>query len=375
MGTLQLLTAEGAADGHAGEVFGCAYSHDGGLLLSAGWDGHLRAWDPGTLQPVAALQVGHKPLSSCAFSPDGQLWLSGSMEGMLTAHDAGSQQVAWAFIAHTRPISAIHYAPDGQLFATASWDRRVALRALGKEREPKVLAGHRDIVAGCQFTPDGKRLLSWSYDGAVRLWDVNLGREAAILGEHGTRVTAGAVSPGGRWAVSGGINGGIKLWDLDALAEAGSADLPTEVRGLFFLADADSFLVLDAEGMLTLLTAPTFDLQDQLTLGTKALCGDLAPAGDRLAVGGEDGRVRFVAIEGFDQAALVVAATKGFKDATTLFDRLLGKTRAIPTFQFTCPTCRHTNTSMGDQPPDAFPCPGCGRVLRIGTLRAQLQSR
>src|SRR5262249_31756321 len=147
VGTLQLLAADQAQGGHAGEVFACAYSADGALVLSGGWDGHLRLWEAETGTVLTGLRAGVKPLSAWRFTPDGGGWVSGSMEGTLTFWDAVSHQPRLSFLGHTRPISAICYAPDREHLATASWDRQVVLRKAGQEREGRALAGHHDIVA------------------------------------------------------------------------------------------------------------------------------------------------------------------------------------------------------------------------------------
>jgi WD40 repeat protein len=373
VGTLRLLAIDGVPEVHAGEVFAAAYSADGAMVLSGGWDGYLRAWDAGTGLTISALPAAAKPLSACAISPDGRSWLSGSMEGMLTCWDPASQTPQWTFMAHIRPISSIHYSPDGQILATTSWDRQITLRKVGREHEPRVLAGHEDIVAGCCFATGGRQLLSWSYDGTVRLWDALTGREVVILGEHGTRVTAGVVSPDNQWAVTGGLDGGLKLWSLTDMSETGAAVLPAEVRGLFHLPDGSSFVAADADGLLTLLNAPGFEVQDQLALDAKALCGALSPLADQLAIGGEDGRVRFIAIEGFEEAPLPLTVTQGVRQTKTGLDRLFGRTRAQPTYRFACPACRSETEAIGPAPSVEFACPACGRRLRVATTLPQMQ--
>jgi dipeptidyl aminopeptidase/acylaminoacyl peptidase len=373
VGTLRLLTTDEVPEGHAGEVFACSYSPDGALVVSAGWDGALRGWDAGSGMSLVSISAAAKPLSACAVTPDGKSWWAGSMEGMLTAWDPASQTPLWTFMAHTRPISAIRFAPDGQTLATTSWDRQVALRKTGKEREPRVLAGHTDIVAGCCFAAGGRQLLSWSYDGTVRLWDVTTGREVALLGDHGTRVTAGDVSPDGHWAVTGGMDGNLKLWSLTDLAEADAAVLPAEVRGLFHLSDGSSFVAVNADGLLTLLSAPNFEVHDQLALEVKTQCGALAPLADQLALGGDDGRVRFVAVEGFEETAVPVTVAQGVRVTSTGLDRLFGRTRSLPTYRFACPACRQETEGTGAAPAGEFACPACGRRLRVAGTMPQMQ--
>jgi hypothetical protein len=372
VGTLRLLEGPSPAEGHNGEVFCCAYSADGGSVLSAGWDGCLRLWDASSGAPVVCLPASPKPLSCCAFSPDGRRWLSGSMEGLLSLWDAVSHQSLFSFVAHTRPISAIAFAPEGEAVATASWDRTITLRKVGREREGRSLTGHLDIVAGCRFTVDGKHLLSWSHDDTLRVWSLDGGRELGALYGHKDRVTTAALAPDGRWALSGSRDGTLRLWDLPQQKAVGSVQVGPEVRACFFLLDGESVVAADASGRLLLLGLPDFAVQAQVQAPFKALCGELAPSGAQLALGGEDGRVHFVAVDGLEEASLVVTATQRFKEEATLFGRLLGTRRRTRTYQYTCPSCRQT-VEAAQLPSETVACPRCRRRLRVNPRAPLLQ--
>jgi WD40 repeat protein len=371
VGTLRLLESEGVREGHAGEIYSCCFAPDGAFILSAGWDGHLRLWEATSAAPVCALRASPKPLACCAFSRDGRQWLSGSMEGILSLWDAVSHAPLQTFVAHTRPISAITFAPDGQQLATSSWDRHVTLRQASKEREGKSLSSHNDIVAGCRFSADGSLLLSWSHDGSVCVWDAMTGSLGQTLLGHDDRVTAAALSPDGRWVASGGRDGVLKLWALDQGAELASVAQSAEIRGCFFLLDGQSLVTVDANGWLVILAVPSLEVQGELSTGLKVLCGDLAPAGNQIALGCEDGLVRLVALEDFDDAPLIVTASQGTKATSSFLGRLLGTTRIVTVYSFTCPTCQTTveSTALSHQP---FPCPKCKRRLRFNS-RVALQ--
>jgi WD40 repeat protein/ribosomal protein S27E len=374
MTTLRLMTDEMAASGHNGEVFGCAYSPDNASVLSAGWDGHLRYWNAGTGNEMAALQANPKALSACAFTPNGRQWVSGSMDGVLAFWDLASHECVDSFMAHTRPISAISYAPNGKQLATASWDRKIVLRKIGNEREGKVLHGHTDIVSGCRYTLDGLNLLTWSHDGSVRLWDVEQTREITVLGMHEDRVTAAALAPDGRWAVTCGRDGSMKLWDLTDRVEVVSAQQAAEVRGCFFTLDAQSFVTVDAEGWLVVLAVPTMEVQLEVRTRLKVMCADLAPGGAQLALGCEDGCMRFVAVEGFENASVLVTATKVAQETDTLISRFLGTKKIRHVFQFTCPACLNV-AEVVSLPAAPVSCDRCGRMLRVNRQARELQPR
>jgi WD40 repeat protein len=365
--TLQLITTGTVGQGHGGDVFACAYSADGAFVLSAGWDGHLRLWETNTGTPVTSLQAGPKPLSACAFTPQGLQWLSGSMDGLLNFWDAQTHALNLSFVAHTRPISAITFSPDGQLLATASWDRQIFLRKAGKEREGRTLSGHQDIVTGCRFMPDGRRLLSWSHDGTVRYWDTEFGSTEGVLGVHDERVTAAGVSPDGRFAASGSRDGLVKLYDMNEGTEVGSVSLPTEVRGCFFLLDGQSLVTVDAEGWITLFLAPGLEPQAELGTGVKAQSCELSPTGVQLALGAEDGYLYLVAVEGMENAPLVVTAAPHTKQKKTLFGK-----KVVHSFRFTCPVCRHVG-EVERVPGQPIACGSCRRKLRLNAPARQLQ--
>ncbi len=286
MGTLRLLEPSSPPERHDGEVFSCAYTPDSAFVLSGGWDGMLRLWDVVTGSTLTSLPASPKPLSCCASSPDGKQWLTGSMDGLFGIWDGISHHLLQSFVAHTRPISSISFSRDGQTLATASWDRQISLRRTGKEREGRTVSAHTDIVAGCLFCIDGKHLVSWSYDGTIKLWDLHTLREVATLTGHTDRVTTLSLSPDGQYALSGGRDATVRLWDLEAHSEVATVNLGAEVRACFFLPDGETIAVADAVGRLFLMSSPTFEVQSQLQMPFKALCGDAGPLGDAAGPGG-----------------------------------------------------------------------------------------
>jgi WD40 repeat protein len=372
---MRALRVRGAttAAGHGGEVYSCVYTGDGAFVLSAGWDGCLRLWMTSNVTPVTALNASAKPLSCCAVTADGTAWLSGSMDGVLGWWDAVSHQLRQSFIAHIRPISAVQFSPDGRYLATASWDRKLMLRRVGNEREGRALSGHHDMVLGCRWSPDSKRLLSWSQDATLRVWDAEGARENFRLIGHADRISAACLSKDGQWVLSGGRDGMVRLWDLSKRVEIRSLRLNNEVIGCWFLADGRSALTVTAGGGIGWWSLPNLELQTELATNNRVLCGDLAPSGTEVVLGGEDGQLRFVALEGIEEAPLLVTPTpNAVKSKSGVLHRILGKQKAPCSYQLTCPVCRHT-TEIASLPRESIRCSACNRLLRVSADGPQLQ--
>jgi WD40 repeat protein len=361
------MNAGPATAGHDGEVFACAFTPDGEFALSGGWDGHLRLWQAATGEPVAAIPASPKALSACAVSPDGSRWLSAELDGTLTFWDAATREPSKRVLAHTRPVSMIEFGDGGVPLVTASWDRGVKVwDAAGLEGV--LLSGHLDIVAGCRLTPDGRQLLSWSHDGTLRLWDLDEMGQSAVLSGHEDRVTAGAVSPDGRWLASGGRDGVVHLWERDTQQIVSRVKRPVEVRGCFFLRDGSALLVADRDGAVTVHRVPDLESLSGAMTRQPVECAALDPAGRCLALGGVDGRVRFVAVEGFDEAPLFVTPTRAKFLRASPLQRLFGKSTVGHVYRLTCPACRRPFELGRAEPDQVIGCPGCRRRLRVGTL-------
>jgi len=362
--TLRLVSTADT-EKHNGEVFACAYTPDGGFVLSAGWDGHLRLWEVSTGVQITALHVGAKPLSACTITPDAKRWVAGSMEGLITFWDSHTHELRSQVVAHTRPVSCLRFSPDASLLASTSWDRQLGLRFLDSERDSRTFTAHDDIVTGCAFSPDGRSLLTWSHDQTLKWWDVESNRLKTTLEGHQDRVTAADVSPDGQLAASGSRGGELIVWNRDTNTQAGAMKLGSEVRGCFFLPDASGLLVAESSGQVHLFSMPGLQPQVALVLQQPVQCGALSPDGRQLALGGEDGVVRFVAVEGGEERPLVVTATQSLRVTATRLQKLFGRSTRTLVYSCTCPSCRHPVERLGKLSADPFPCPKCRRPLRF----------
>src|SRR5262249_17501481 len=150
-----------------------AYSPNGKILASGGYDKRIRLWDPDTGKEVRILE------------------------------------------GHTSYVNAIGLSADGKLLASGGQDKELLLWEVETGKLRRRIQGHRAPIERLALSPDGKVLASSCLEGTLRLWDTSTAKEIRSLPIHkGYRVLAMTFTPDSKLlAFNNRSEDGIQLVD------------------------------------------------------------------------------------------------------------------------------------------------------------------
>ncbi len=295
------------------------FSPDGKWLVVGTQSGQLFLFDNATGKLRKKLEGHEAPVTKVAFSRDGRLLASGGYDRAVRIHNLVTGEVQ-TFRGFTQAVTTIVFSPDGQIVAAGSSDSTVRLLPTSRSDGRLLRAdGGKEHVSrsGLILIPaDGKRVLMVDFTGVLRSWDIETGQqrfEVKALPEN--YVCALASAPAGDLvaiALGAELNNsglrpkldterkgetGVRLWDADGRL-AGTLEVDTASSAMAFSKDGKYLVTGQVDGSIV-----AFDLASRRrersigghTAEVKAL--SFSPDGKQIVSASNDGFVRLANVE------------------------------------------------------------------------------
>jgi WD40 repeat protein/serine/threonine protein kinase len=195
-----------------------AVSPDGRLLVTAGADNTLRVRDAADFRELRTLRGHTAPAAAAAFGPDGRL-VTGDFDGTVRVWDATTGWELHTLRGHAGPVGTA-FSRDGKHVASCGVDGTTRVSDARTGRLVRTIRGESAMTGWVAFSPDGLRLATGNLDGTVRVWDFREDHEALTLRGHTDMVMGLAFSPNGDQLVSCSLDGTVRVWDATPLGAA-----------------------------------------------------------------------------------------------------------------------------------------------------------
>jgi WD40 repeat protein/serine/threonine protein kinase len=201
----------GQALAHQDEVRAVAFSRDGRLAASGGYDRIVRLWQTAPRPFVGPLAHG-SPLTGAALSRDGKRAATAGADGSVQLWDTASGRPTGPKMRHGDGVHDVLFSHDGRTLLTIGRDgfRRWLVRTgqgLG--------AGLKHVrgINEAELSPDGKRLALASADHTATVWQAGTDQRQATL-PHGSEVHSVTFHPWLPLLLTGCADRQARLWDL-----------------------------------------------------------------------------------------------------------------------------------------------------------------
>jgi WD40 repeat protein len=264
--------------GHGSDLESVAFSFDGKMFASGGWDNRILVYGadtPNFGQKLFTLEGHYAGISCVAFSRDGKMLASASRDFSVKIWDLSNGSLITTLSQHTDVVNRVYFDQAGKNVLTCSNDGTIQILDIARIAKPKVLkiggqvngfvqspdrksfyvatngaeilqvdptgkvirklSGHSDAVNQIELTPDRKFLVSCSNDKTAIIWDIANAKPLRKCNGHNWKVTGFSISSDSRYLLTGCNDGEAIVWDMaTAKALATLKGMGTNVRSVAF---------------------------------------------------------------------------------------------------------------------------------------------
>jgi WD40 repeat protein len=219
---------------HASWVLAVAWEPGDECVASAGGDGTVHVWRPGTGESLRTYR-GHKRLLNkanlqatiytLAWAPEGRYIASAGTGADVYVWDASTGQTMHIYKDHSRiwPIVfTLAWSPDGTRIASAcssaSLDKRIHVWEVATAEAVTYYDARYGLipnfsVLSLAWSPDGMNLAAACGDKAIRLWETETGCLVSKYSHRSDTVSQLAWSPDSRYLASAHADQAVYIWD------------------------------------------------------------------------------------------------------------------------------------------------------------------
>jgi len=206
--------AEIAAHGDA--IYALAFSADGTLLASAGYDRVVKLWNPAKPADEPKLLKDHSDaVYALSFQPDGKRLASAGADRSVKIWDTASGKRLFSLGDATDWLYAVAWHPNGKQLAAAGVDKNLRVWDIDADggKLAKSAFAHAKAVQAVLYGPEGKSIVTVGEDRVAKAWDAAKLVETATFAARSESVLAAALSPDGKQLALARFDGKLELLD------------------------------------------------------------------------------------------------------------------------------------------------------------------